>query len=61
MWMNLQGKWLMKMNLAGNLFDNQRVDFEKVDILQQRMFHFLKTMVIRLQESGWIAWILITI
>ena len=48
-------QWLMKMNLAGNLFDNQRVDFEKVDILQQRMFHFLKTMVIRLQESGWIA------
>ncbi|HUN04924.1 MAG TPA: POTRA domain-containing protein, partial [Niabella sp.] len=35
-------QWLMKMNLAGNLFDNQRVDFEKVDILQQRMFHFFE-------------------
>ncbi|MBK7097491.1 MAG: hypothetical protein IPH58_02860 [Sphingobacteriales bacterium] len=35
-------QWLMKMNLAGNLFDNQRVDFEKVDILQQRILHFFE-------------------
>ncbi len=35
-------QWLMKMNLTGNLFDNQRIDYEKIDVLQQRILNYFE-------------------